>query len=177
MPVTRHFVDWNQPVLPAAADYLIERYGTSRQLDLSRVVIVFTGRRASRRMLEVLFEKASGRWPAFLPPQLTTFQQFPEMLYRQQHRWADDLTQLLIWKKALSSIPAADLKAALPSIPDDDAVPSWLSLCESLRRQHNELAEDGIEFDAVQQALERADNHKEAQRWRALRRIQSEYLM
>ncbi|MCR9201816.1 MAG: PD-(D/E)XK nuclease family protein [Planctomycetaceae bacterium] len=177
MPVTRHFIDWKQPVLPAAADYLIERYGTSQQLDLSNVVIVFTGRRASRRMLEVLFEKASDRWPAFVPPQLTTFQQFPEMLYRQQHRWADDLTQLLIWKKALSSIPAADLKAALPSIPDDDAVPSWLSLCESLRRQHNELAEDGIEFDAVQQALERAGNHKEALRWRALRRIQSEYLM
>ena len=177
MPATRHFVDWSQPVLPAAADYLIERYATSQELDLSRVVIVFTGRRASRRMLEVLFEKAAPRWPAFLPPRMTTFQQFPEMLYRQQHRWADDLTQLLIWKKALSAISPAELKAALPTIPDDDAVPSWLSLCESLRRQHNELAEDGIEFDAVQQALERSGNRKESDRWRALRRIQSEYLM
>lgn len=177
MPVTRHFIDWNQPVLPSAADYLIERYGTSRQLDLSNVVIVFTGRRASRRMLELLFEKAAPRWPDFLPPRMTTFQQFPEMLYRQKHRWADDLTQLLIWKKALSAIPAADLKAALPTVPDDDAVPSWLSLCESLRRQHNELAEDGIEFDVVQQALERSGNRKESMRWKALRRIQSEYLM
>lgn len=177
MPFHRHFIDWNQPVLPAAADYIIERYATSRELDLRKLVLVFTGRRASRRMLEVLFEKAAHKWPAFMPPRMTTFQQFPEMLYKQQHRWADDLTQLLIWKQALGAIPPHELKAALPAIPDDDAVPSWLSLCESLRAQHNELAEDGMEFDRVFESLQECGNFQEADRWKALRRIQSEYLM
>lgn len=177
MPIQRHFIDWNTPILPAAADYLIDRYATSRQLDLSGVVVVFTGRRASRRMLELLFEKAAQRWPSFLPPRLTTFRHFPEMLYRQQHQWADDLSQLLIWKKALSSVPANELRAALPTVPDDSAVPSWMSLCESLRTQHNELAEDGMEFDRVFEKLSEVGNHQEADRWKALRRIQSEYLV
>ncbi len=177
MPIERHFVDWNQPVLPATADYIIKRYATDRELDLRNVVMVFTGRRASRRMLEILLDKASSRWPAFMPPRLATFQKFPEMLYRQRNQLADDLTQLLVWKKALSSISARELKAALPNIPKDDAVPSWLSLCESLRAQHNELAEDGMEFDEVFTSLAKSGNREEAERWKALRRIQSEYLV
>jgi ATP-dependent helicase/nuclease subunit B len=177
MPIQRRFIDWNQPVLPAVADLLIDRYASEDQLDLRNVVMVFTGARAGRRMLELLLEKASGRWPAVMPPRMVTFRHFPEMLYPQRQKLADDLTQLLGWKKALSSIPATELKAALPSIPGDEAVPSWMSLCESLRSQHNELAEEGMEFDEVAAALTRMGNHSEAERWLALRRIQSEYLM
>lgn len=173
----RHFIDWNQPLLPAVADYLIQRYATSDGLDLRNVVMVFTGRRASRRMLELLFEKAAPQWPAFIPPQMETFHHFPEMLYQPQARFAEDLTQLLIWKKAVTAIPAKDLAAALPSLPDPDALPAWLALCETLRRQHNELAEEGLEFDEVATALREMDNRQEAERWDALRRIQAEYLV
>jgi ATP-dependent helicase/nuclease subunit B len=177
MPIQRHFINWDQPVLPAVADLLIDRYSTDDGLDLRNVVMVFTGRRAARRMLELLLEKAADRWPAFMPPRMVTFQRFPEMLYPQRQKLADELTQLLVWKKALSAIPAAELTAALPAIPGDEAVPSWMSLCESLRSQHNELAEEGMEFDEVAEALSRLGNSSEAERWRALRRIQSEYLM
>ena len=177
MPIQRHFINWDQPVLPAVADLLIDRYATDDQLDLRNLVMVFTGRRAARRMLELLLEKASDRWPAFMPPRMVTFQRFPEMLYPQRQKLADELTQLLVWKKALSAIPAAELTAALPAIPGDEAVPSWMSLCESLRSQHNELAEEGMEFDEVAAALSRLGNNSEAERWRALRRIQSEYLV
>ncbi|MCP4505540.1 MAG: hypothetical protein GY826_04000 [Fuerstiella sp.] len=177
MPIQRHFINWEQPVLPATAELIIERYATDDELDLRHVVMVFTGRRAARRMLELLLEKASSRWPAFMPPRMVTFQRFPEMLYPQRQKLADELTQLLVWKKALSAIPAGQLKAALPAIPGDEAVPSWMSLCESLRSQHNELAEEGMEFDEVAEALSRMGNTSEAERWRALRRIQSEYLV
>ncbi|MEZ6124522.1 MAG: PD-(D/E)XK nuclease family protein [Planctomycetaceae bacterium] len=177
MPIRRQFIDWHQPLLPAVADLLVQRYAGHGRLDLRNVVMVFTGRRATRRMLEVLYERASPQYPAFIPPRMITFQHFPEMLYQPQNRFADDLTQLLIWKKAISSIPARELKAALPSLPADDAVPAWLALCESLRAQHNELAEEGIEFDEVFSALSSMGNEPEAERWKALRRIQSEYLM
>lgn len=177
MPITRHFINWNQPVLPATADYVIDRYATSDELNLQNLVLVFTGRRASRRMLELLVEKAADRWPAFLPPRMVTFQYFPEMLYPQQKKAADDLTQLLVWKKAIGLIKPAELQAALPNIPDDDAVPSWFSLCESLRSQHNELAEEGMDFDAIHRAHAEIGNKSEAKRWKSLRRIQAEYLM
>ena len=177
MPVKREFLDWNQHALPAAASYLINRYAKNSDLDLSNVVLVFPGRRAARRMLELLVQTAADRWPNLIPPTMVTFDRFPEMLYPQQLRLADDLTQLLVWKHALSSVPTVELKAALPTIPDDESVPAWLALCETLRRQHNELAADGMEFDQVQDELIKSGNPVEAERWKALRRIQAEYLV
>lgn len=177
MTIDRVFLDWHQPALPAAANYLIDHYVDGDVLDLSRGLLVFSGRRAARRMLEILVQKTADRWPGMIPPSMVTFHEFPEQLYPQKRTLADDLTQLLVWKQALSSIPAKELQAALPTIPDDEAVPAWLALCETLRRQHNELAADGLEFDEIFAALSKVGNKSEAARWKALRRIQSEYLM
>lgn len=177
MPIARHFVDWNQPLLPAVADYVIKRYAKGRELDLRNVVMVFTGARATRRMLELLFEKASKKWPAFVPPQMVTFRHFPEMLYKPQRRFAEDLTQLLIWKNAIESIPAAQLEVALPQIPGADAIPAWLALCSTLQVQHNELAEEGVDFSDVANALTKLENRDEAKRWQAFNKLQAEYLV
>lgn len=177
MPIKRNFFDWQQPLLPAVADHLVRTYARDGQLDLSGVVMVFTGRRASRRFLELLCDAAAMVDKAFLPPRMVTFRFFPEMLYEAQVKFADELTTLLIWQQAIRRIPKKELAAALPHIPADDAVPAWMSLCDSIRAQHNELAEDGMEFDEVSAQLEELGNRDEAKRWTALRRVQSEYLM
>lgn len=177
MPIARHFIDWNQPLLPAVADYVIQRYAKGKQLDLRNVVMVFTGARASRRMLELLFEKAAKKWPAFMPPRMVTFRHFPEMLYKPKRRFAEDLTQLLIWKNAIQAIPAEQLAVALPQIPSDDAIPAWLALCSTLQTQHNELAEEGIDFSDVTEALKTLDNRDEVKRWEAFNKLQAEYLI
>ena len=93
MPITRQFLDWNKPALPAAADWLISRYASGDELDLSKVVLVFPGRRAARRMLELLVQRGGSKWPAMIPPRMVTFNQFPELLYPQKFQLADDLTQ------------------------------------------------------------------------------------
>jgi ATP-dependent helicase/nuclease subunit B len=177
MGIKRVFHHWDDPALPQAADYLIDRYASGNDLDLSNVVLVFPGRRASRRMLELLLQRAGSRYPAFVPPRLTTFDQFPEILYPQQLSLADDVTQLLVWRHAMQRVPAREIAAALPHLPDADAFTAWMSLCGTLRQQHNELAADGMEFDAVVAALERIGLSAESVRWNALRRIQAEYLM
>ena len=177
MAITRHFLDWNKPALPAAADFLISRYANGDQLDLSKVILVFPGRRAARRMLELLVQRGSPKWPTLVPPRMTTFNLFPELLYPQQQKLADDLTQLLVWRKALYAVNPQEIRAALPNRPDENSVSSWLALCESLRKQHNELAADGMEFDEVHLKLTELGNTEEAERWKALRRIQAEYLM
>jgi len=177
MPITRHFLNWNRPALPAAADYLINRYANGNQLDLSKVILVFPGRRAARRMLELLVQRGGAKWPALVPPRMVTFNQFPELLYPQQQKLADDLTQLLVWRKALYAVQPHEIKAALPERPDENSVSSWLALCESLRKQHNELAAEGMEFDEVHLKLVELGHSEEAERWKALRRIQAEYLV
>jgi len=177
MSLQRHFIDWNQPLLPAVADYVIKRYADGEQLDLRNVVMVFTGARASRRMLELLYEQASPTWPAFMPPRMVTFRHFPEMLYRPKRRFAEDLTQLLIWKRAIEAIPENQLKIALPQIPARDAIPAWLALCATMQTQHNELAEEGVDFNDVAEALEKLGNRDEAKRWHEFNKLQSEYLV
>ena len=177
MPIARQFLDWEKPALTAAADYLIRRYAHGDQLDMSKVILVFPGRRAARRMLEVLVQRGGSKWPALIPPRMVTFTRFPEMLYPQKQQLADDLTQLLVWRKALYAIPSWEIKAALPNRPAEDSVPAWMALCESLRKQHNELAAEGLEFDEVYEKLIQSGDIDEAMRWKALRRIQSEYLM
>ncbi len=177
MAITRHFLDWNKPALPAAADYLINRYANGDQLDLSNVILVFPGRRAARRMLELLVQRGGSKWPTMMPPRMVTFEYFPELLYPQRQKLADDLTQLLVWRNALYACPEHEIRAALPNRPDENSVSSWLALCESLRRQHNELAADGLEFDEVHLKLVELGHFEEAERWKALRRIQSEYLV
>ena len=177
MAITRHFLDWEKPALTAAADYLIRQYAHGDQLDMSKVILVFPGRRAARRMLELLVQRGGTKWPALIPPRMVTFTRFPEMLYPQKLQLADDLTQLLVWRKALYAIPSWEIKAALPNRPAEDSVPAWMALCESLRKQHNELAGEGLEFDEVYDKLIQSGDQEEASRWKALRRIQSEYLV
>ncbi len=177
MAITRHFLDWKKPALSEAADYLISRYANGDQLDMSKVILVFPGRRAARRMLELLVQRGGPKWPALIPPRMVTFTHFPEMLYPQKQKLADDLTQLLVWRKALYAVPAREIRAALPNRPHEDSVPAWMALCESLRRQHNELAAEGLEFDEVYEKLVQSGDGEEAERWKALRRIQSEYLV
>ncbi|MBL8814834.1 MAG: PD-(D/E)XK nuclease family protein [Planctomyces sp.] len=176
MPVVREFVDWNAPLLPAAADSLIRRYANGNQLDMSNVRVVVNGQRAARRLLEILVQKAQSRWPSLIPPRFSTQQQFPEVLYPRKKQLADDLTQLLVWRKALTSIQPRFLKDALPHLPDDEAVPAWMALCETLRRQHNELASESMNFDDLSKKLSKAGNLPEAARWEALNRIQKSYL-
>lgn len=177
MGITRHFLGWKQPALISAVDYLISRFAHGDQLDLSKVILVFPGRRAARRMLELLVLRAGAKWPAMIPPRMVTFNSLPELLYPQKQQLADDLTQLLVWRKALYAVPDGELKAALPKRPNEDSVTGWTSLCESFRKLHNELAADGMEFDEVFEKLSQLGNHEEAERWKALRRLQSEYLM
>ncbi|MEO2033992.1 MAG: PD-(D/E)XK nuclease family protein [Planctomycetaceae bacterium] len=177
MAIKRHFLGWDQPALPLVADYLLQRYATPTELDLSGVILVFPGRRASRRMLELLVERAENNHPGFLPPRMVTFSHFPEMLYPQQQQLADDLTQLLVWRRAVREVPDHEIHPAVASLPGEDSLASWIRLCDSIRRQHDELAAEGLDFDDVFTILARANSAEEAARWKALRRIQAEYLM
>lgn len=177
MPISRHFLGLDHPALASACDYLISRYASGNDLDLSKVILVMPGRRAGRRIMEILVQRTFDRWPGLKPPRIVTFHSFPELLYPQQKPPADELTQLLVWRAALFAVPAKQVLAALPHPPDAGSVNAWMALCKSLMRQHNELAAEGLDFDDVFTALASSGETEEADRWRALRRIQAEYLM
>ena len=50
------FLGWEQPALPAAAAHLIEHYIDGAVADLRPATIVLPGRRARRRVIELLLD-------------------------------------------------------------------------------------------------------------------------
>ena len=176
MPVTRHFLDWSQPALPAAADWLAARYARAAELDLARVIVVVPGARAGRRLTELLVARADARSLVFTPPAITTEHALPELLYEPKRPFASQLTQQLAWAEALEQMPPARRRHFLPHPPAAGETARWLELGDLLRRLHVLLAADGLDFSDVLAAGQKIDDFAEHDRWRTLADIQARYL-
>src|SRR5204862_1555798 len=95
MPIQRVFVDWQRPALAVAAEWLISfarRSGSADSADLRQVIVVVPGRRAGRRLLELLVQQAEEAGVVLSPPQILTEGSFPEQLYTPQKPFANRLT-------------------------------------------------------------------------------------
>src|SRR5262245_44275336 len=112
MAISRHFLDWSRPALPAAAEWLVAHYQRDDTLDLSQVVVVVPGARAGRRLLEILVQRAEEAELRLIPAEIATEGQIPELLYTPKRPFADELTQQLAWAAALRSM-SADRRSAL----------------------------------------------------------------
>lgn len=176
MSIARHFIDWSQAALPAAADWLVARAARDGNLDLSRTIVVVPGGRAGRRMLELLVERAAARSLVLAPPTITTEQGLPELLYQPKRPFASQLTQQLAWSAALQETPAASRRHFLPHPPANNETARWLELGEMLRRLHVELAADGLDFGDVLAGGDRIDGFAEHDRWQTMAGVQQRYL-
>lgn len=176
MPTERHFLDWSKPALPQAARWLADRYATRHELNLAGVIVVLPGRRAIRRLLELLVAEAETRGVPLVPPELLTESNLPERLYVAKRPFASDLTQQLAWTRALRETPSAARRHFLPVPPADSDSPRWLELGQMLKCLHTELAADGVDFREVVRAGSKVEGFAEADRWNALADVQQRYL-
>lgn len=178
MPISREFLDWRRPALAEAAQWLIafaRRRGPADSADLRQALVVVPGRRAGRRLLELLVQQAEEAGVVLSPPEILTEGAFPEKLYTPQKPFANKLTQQLAWAKALQETPAAVRKKILPQSPPKDDVRRWLALGDSLRKQHLSLAADGYDFTDVAQKGAELTGFDERPRWEALAKVQEQY--
>ena len=176
MPVARHFIDWTQPALPAAADWLVARASANGALDLGQTIVIVPGARAGRRLLELLVERADAQSLVLTPPTITTEHGLPELLYQPKRPFASQLTQQLAWSAALQETPAGAREHLLPFPPEKGETTRWLALGDMLRRLHLELAADGLDFTSALAGAGRIDGFAEHDRWQALAEVQRRYL-
>ena len=176
MPTERHFLDWSEPALPQAARWLAQRYGTRHELNLTGVIVVLPGRRAIRRLLELLVAEAETRGVPLVPPELLTESNLPERLYVAKRPFASELTQQFAWTKALRETPAATRRHFLPVPPADSDSARWLELGQMLKCLHTDLAADGVDFREVVRAGAKVEGFAESDRWNALADVQQRYL-
>jgi len=176
MASTRVFLDWDRPALPAAVDWLANHHTADGVLDLSKQLLVLPGARAGRRLLELLVDHATQQSLRLVPPSTLTVGSLPEQLYVSQKPFADDLVQRCAWVAALQQTPADELGDVCHQRPDDGDPRGWIELADLLRRQHRELAGDGLNFADVA-ACEMLDPlARERRRWEVLHAIQDRYL-
>ncbi|MGB6045606.1 MAG: PD-(D/E)XK nuclease family protein [Pirellulales bacterium] len=176
MPITRTFIDWQRQPLPAAADYLIERYASGATFDGDRVLVVTSTARARRLLLELLLQRADTRDLAFLPPSIITVGNLPEELYEPRRPFAGRLLQRMAWVESLRNLPREQLERIAAEPPRPAEADRWFELGELLWRQHRELAAEGLDFSDVARAGGEVAGPGEAQRWQVLASVQRAYL-
>lgn len=173
MSIERRFVHWATPLLPRMAADLIGEAGKGLDCDLSDRIIVVPGRRAGRRIRELLAHLTGG---ACLPPRIVTVGELPELLYQPQRPFASDLVQQLAWIAAIRRAPAGEMSPLLSTAPDEGDLHGWMSLAQLLWRQHRELAADGLDFSDVLRGASELENFREHDRWSTLSALQRRYL-
>ncbi len=99
--ITREFLGWERPLLESAVAWLAQNYSYGGEFDLSGVTAVVPGRRAGRRLLEMLVLRTEADRRRLTPPRIETLGKLPEQLYPLQRPLASDLVQQLTWAKVL----------------------------------------------------------------------------
>ncbi len=176
MVIERVFLGHERPALLSAADLLLTRHAAGSLADLRKVLVVVPGSRAGRRLLEVLVEVARTRELCLTPPTIVTVGTLPEHLYRPKRPFASELVQRLVWAETLSNAAPELLARVIPRPPSQDDRTRWLAYGDLLRRQHVELAADGLDFEDVVERGATLEGFTEQPRWRALQQLQQNYL-
>lgn len=172
----RVFLGWKTGALRAAAIYLCEQLAAQGMIDLTRHTIVLPSRRAGRRLREILIDVAAERKLALFPPQIATVGSLPELLYERKQPFASALVQQLAWADALKKTDRRTLKKVVVQYPATLDDPRWMELGALLQRQHLELTEHQLDFAAVAEQGTQLDGFTDSARWKALAKIQRDYL-
>lgn len=172
--VQRNFLGWSEPALPQAADWLLAQYGA----DLSAVTVVLPGRRAGRRLIELLVQRSPSSW---CPPKISTLAEISDSLVSYSRPRAGQYQRTLCWTMALQSCERLELEALMSSPPAENDFPGWWKLADLLDTLHKELAAEALTFaDVLGSDLEGHINladapPQELQRWKVLTKVQNAF--
>ena len=170
------FLGWDKPALPTAAAHLIEHYIEGPVADLRPATIVLPGRRARRRIIELLLDEANVRGATFIPPEATTVGNLPGLLLSSPKPFADEVISRRAWSRALRSVEREAVETVFPHLPESDSHTEWDELAGLLAGLHQNLAREGHRFADVVRICRSGLVFDDGARWEALGRVQEKYL-
>jgi ATP-dependent exoDNAse (exonuclease V) beta subunit len=175
--IKKHWLGWSRPILHSTVDYLLDRYRQDRLWDLDSITCVLPSSMATRRLQQLLAERAFQENLVLRPPTVITSGQLPEELYEPQFPFASELEQLLCWTKVLRAAPSDFLKPLLIEVPSTTQTAPWVELASLLSSLHRELSSDLTLFSDVAERIAKDPTlADEADRWRILAKLQRDYL-
>ena len=162
--VRRHFLPWQQRLLPQAVTFLTQGWPGDRPLDLAQVLVVVPTRQAGRRLREALAERAAAHGQAVFAPRVLT----PEALIATEPTGgtASRLESLLAWAEVFRALELDDFRAVLPIDPPGRNFAWAWRLAQEFARLQGSLAETGLRLaDVPRQA---GADFPESDRWRQI---------
>lgn len=168
MVVRREFLGWDAPLLPRAAAFLYDTFRdvpAAGPVRLDGVLAVVPGRRAGRRLTELVLEVAEKDGRIVRPPDIVTVGSLPDVLGARQGSAASGLQLRLAWSAALRA--ADDLSALLSAPPAPEDWGGWWALGAQLASLRRELLGEGLDFADVARRVEEG-LPDEPERWSLL---------
>jgi hypothetical protein len=170
--VERHFLGWDAPALPRAADLLWKDQGP----DMGELLVAVPGRRAGRRLEELLLERAEAAGAdAWQPPRIEAVGEATDALVRFRRPRASSLLREFTWLQVAQSAGPQQLGALASRLPEADDIGGWMALAELVRGLHGEVAAEGMDFREVAASGAFPEGTREAERWQALANLQDDY--
>ena len=171
----RQWLDWQQPLLPAAAAWLIGQHSDGKRCDLRQVRCVLPGSRAGRLLLHSLLAQCAALGLRLVPPQVLTPGKMVDQLVPPTPGTASALECTLGWMHALREAEVSQIAALLPSRPDSQDWPAWHELAAQIGGIVEELSGELLSLRDVSQVANRMDMDREALRWSTLERLADRY--
>jgi hypothetical protein len=155
------FLGWNQPFLHATANWLLDSAHVPETPDLSGVIVVVRGRRAGRRLLELLALRCNDQGRILVPPEIVTPARLVMRLSRSlpgELTPASPLASALAWAQAIRSARDSDRNKLFRRPGADESKPkpgvrTLIGLGKHLNQIWAELGGAGLGFRDVVRLL------------------------
>jgi len=171
---------WNQPLLHSASEWLLAPRNVAQAPDLSGLIVVVRGRRAGRRLLELLALRCAEAGSILVPPEILTASSLVRRLTRSQAgepERADPLACALAWAEAIKRADETQRDKLFRRPGNTEPGPglgALVGLGRHLHRVWSELGGGGLTFHDVKTVLAERFPHIadfEIPRWEVLERL------
>lgn len=171
MPVVRHFVGWDRPLVEAVRDFIIPA-PPDQCVDLSDTLILVPTRQAGRRLTDALALTCAKAGTALLACRTAT----PSVLLKFNPRptVATAIDVQAAWIETLTDADTAALPGLFPSPPAELDADWALRLGAMIQELRHALVEAGLTIDTLVRT--RSEDLEELDRWRDLATLERAYL-
>lgn len=172
MPLSRKYLNWNEPLIPQVKNKLLSEVNESTlTIDLSHLLVVIPTAKSGRHLLEALSTDPLTINKGLLSPKIVTPIQFLELELNDKSK-ATDGQCLFTWIEVLGMAKKYSINAIFPNTyPFSDNLK-----LSNARRFHNlrkEIGSEGLDFSEVASSCIRQGI--EVERWRQLAQLEESY--
>jgi len=166
---------FNQPFLEKTADLILDKLFEKNRFNLSEITIILSGKRAQRRLLEILAEKTASKKTLLTPPNFMTPKSFCSSFAEKfiDAPAASTIEQTIAWINA-----ASKCEDAINSILVNKTAPKerdFFHVAQMVMPLHTILSGENLSIKLIAKSSLVESIEEEKKRWSALAEMENQY--